>query len=167
MIDSHSNALVPNECVRQDRNCSTVQFHGSGGNSIQEYTAANPYYPPQKKTVGVRICVSTHAQRSPSVRRHRRPILPNQSRVTARVRSRNRLPHNREIASMSLRHFSKVPVSPFVVSLRARHHPLSALTTARLPCRSVARFPQKTSVARVHRLLLRPLSPSTAFESRD
>jgi len=34
---------------------------GGGGDSIQEYTAANPYYPPQKKTFGVRIDVSTHA----------------------------------------------------------------------------------------------------------
>jgi len=88
--------------------------NGGGGDSIQEYTAANPYYPPQKKTFGVRIRVSTHAQRSPPVRRHRRPILPNQSRVTARARSRTGNRVSTRIAGISLRHFSKVPVSPFV-----------------------------------------------------
>lgn len=44
--------------------------------------------PTTKKTVGVRIRVSTHAQRPPSVRRLRRPILPNQSRETACAISR-------------------------------------------------------------------------------
>lgn len=56
---------------------------GGGGNSIQEFTAANPYNPPPRKTVGVRFGVSTHADRPPSVRRHRRRFLPKLSRVTA------------------------------------------------------------------------------------
>ena len=123
---------------------------GGGGDSIQEYTAANPYYPPQKKTVGVRIRVSTHAQRSPSVRRHRRPILPNQSRVTARVHPRTGTRVSTRIASMSLRHFSKVPVSPFVVIT----HPgttRECINDRPLPCRSVAQVQRRL-----------PPSPSSA-----
>ena len=114
---------------------------GCGGrNSIQEYAAANPYYPLKIKTLGVRIGVSTHADRPPPVRRHRRPILPNQSRVTARVRSRTGFPQCRE-ASMSLRH-NTVPVSPFVgvfVPGTTRWH----THDIRLPCQSVARIPQQ------------------------
>lgn len=138
---------------------------GGGGDSIQEYTAANPYYPPQKKTVGVRIRVSTHAQRSPPVRRHRRPILPNQSRVTARVHPRNRRSLSTRIASMSLRHFSKVPVSPFVVIMHPAP-PVSASTTAHC---LAGRSPKSSAGfrRRLPQLLLRPLSLSTAFESRD
>lgn len=56
---------------------------GGGRNSIQEFTAANPYNPSPEKAVGVRFSESTHAERPPSVRRHRRLFLPELSRVTA------------------------------------------------------------------------------------
>lgn len=60
--------------------------------------------PTHKKTIGVRIRVKIHAQRSPSVRRYRRPILPNQSRVAARASSRTGACPVAD-AGMSLRHF--------------------------------------------------------------
>ena len=120
-----------------------------GGNSIQEYAAANPYCPPPRKTVGVRIRMSTHAQRSPSVRRHRRSILPNHSRVTARASSRTGacpLAGHRHVASTLL----KVPVSPFVVL----SHPGTTRKCSNdrpLPCRTVAQFRRRL-----------PSSPSSA-----
>ena len=46
---------------------------------------ANPYYPSHQKTLDGADRVKTHDQRPPSVRRHRRPVLPNRSRVTARA----------------------------------------------------------------------------------
>jgi len=152
-------------CGSPEANLVAFTDDGGGGDSIQEYTAANPYYPPQKKTFGVRIRVSTHAQRSPPVRRHRRLILPNQSRVTARARSRTGNRVSTRLAGMLLRHFSKVPVSPFVVIT----HPgttRECINDRPLPCRSVAQV-QRGFRRRLPQLLLRPLSLSTAFESRD
>lgn len=115
---------------------------GGGGDSIQEYTAANPYYPPQKKTVGVRIRVSTHAQRSPSVRRHRRPILPNQSRVTARVHPRNR--HSRQHANRQ--HVASTLLKSARQPFRRDYAPgttRECINDRPLPCRSVAQVQRR------------------------
>ena len=108
---------------------------GGGGDSIQEYTAANPYYPPQEKTFGVRSAVSTHVERPPPVRRHRRPILPNPSRVTARAQSRTGT--RTFVRCQHVASTQTVPVSPFVVIA----HPgttRECINDRPLPCRSVA-----------------------------
>jgi hypothetical protein len=105
-----------------------------GGSSIQEFTAANPYYPPQSKPFGVRTDVWIHVARPPSVRRPRRPILPNQSRETARAQSKTGEPRScavhRHVASTQL------PVSPFVETVargttRVRLRPPTALQASR------------------------------------
>jgi hypothetical protein len=111
------------QCRPQESNSVVCHGDGGGGDSIQEYTAANPYYPPQEKTFGVRIRVSTHAQRPPSVRRLRRPILPNQSRETACAISRtSHLPKGRSPARRFDTSQLRNARQPFRCDYAPQHH---------------------------------------------
>ena len=96
-----------------------------------------------------------------SVRRHSRTVLPNRSGVTACA-----LPGTGDgtnsVASTALR-LENTLVSPFVV-VCVRHHPL---TLERVPTALQGTSPGRNIGFRrcCHPLLLRPHSPSTAFES--
>ena len=85
---------------------------GGGRNSIQEFTAANPYNPSPEKTVGVRFSESTHAERPPSVRRHRRLFLPELSRVTAHALPRTDGCEETRTIDMSLWHYRMTDFRP-------------------------------------------------------
>ncbi len=126
--------------IRKNENYLCKTLTRRGGSSIQEFTAANPYYPPLRKPLGVRTSVWIHARRTPSVRRHLRPLLPQGSQMTARARSRIG-GCTGAAADMSLRHY-KVPVSPFVVLMHTGT--TRACNNDRpLPCRSVAQVPRR------------------------
>jgi hypothetical protein len=142
-----------------DRTCAAI-VATSGGSSIQEFTAANPYYPPTRKPLGVRIDVWIHVARQPSVRRPRRPILPNQSRETARAQSKTGEPRKRAAP----RHVASTQC-PSALSLRLspRHHPRASTTAHCLAGQS----PESSTSFRqcLSRLLLRPLSQTSGFEA--
>ena len=72
-----------NGFVRKGMKWFDSQGAEGGGNSIQEYTAANPYYPPQKKTFGVRISVSRQWRFVWSYRSEIRPHLTDSKTVPA------------------------------------------------------------------------------------
>jgi hypothetical protein len=139
---------------------------GSGGrNSIQEFTAANPYNPSPEKTVGVRFSESTHAERPPSVRRHRRLFLPELSRVTAHALPGTDGCEETRTIDMSLWHYRMTDFGPGVTPIGShpvtvvccrfqnarqpfrcdsalRHHPVS-INGRPLPCRTTARIPRR------------------------
>jgi len=65
---------------------------------------------------------------------------------------------------MSLRHFSKVPVSPFVGACVCPAPPVDTLTTS--DCLAGLSLDSRSNFRRwVHRLLLRPHSRTSGFES--
>lgn len=128
-----------------------------------ELSPANPYCPSFPKTFGGNRCVKTHAERPPLISRHRRSVLPHASRLTAGAFPRACWQAN---AHQQARiHRQELPVSPFVGVLCARHHPLAR---SRVPTalRGTSLSLHARSRQRAIRLLLRPHSPSTAFETR-